>query len=72
VVWAKVKGYPWWPARILGIGNYESGDKKYEVFFIKDDSRAMLPKLKLRKFRESFSDFSKTKRAKLKEAIKQA
>ena len=32
IVWAKVNGYPWWPAFVAS----KSGSNKYEVVFLSD------------------------------------
>jgi len=37
IVWAKVRGYSWWPARIGDIIK-ESKDRKYRVDFIGDNT----------------------------------
>jgi hypothetical protein len=44
-VWAKVDGYPWWPAFILS-----TNSKKLEVMFFDDFTRAYLPESKIKDF----------------------
>jgi hypothetical protein len=37
IVWAKVKGYPWWPAIVLS--TFPSKQQKYLVNFIGDPTQ---------------------------------
>ena len=74
VVWAKVRGYAWWPGVIkkitlnsLSSDNKERENKKkrelrFVIKFIGDDTHSVLPKDKLGKFQEKFSLYSKSKK----------
>ena len=46
IIWAKINGYPWWPAYV----NSASDADKYEVVFFGDFSRAILNSSKLKEF----------------------
>ena len=48
IVWAKINGYPWWPAYVKG----SVKSNAYEVVFFGDFSRAILHTSKLRQFDE--------------------
>ena len=53
VVWAKVKGYPWWPGEICHItikqAKTEPKDKQtiYRINFIGDNTHVDVPKAKV-------------------------
>lgn len=83
VVWAKVRGYSWWPGIIKKIslkfskaenrknmGN--SKEIRILVKFIGDNSHSVLPLDKIEKFEKNFSHFSKTKKKPLLNSIKLA
>jgi hypothetical protein len=82
VVWAKVRGYSWWPGIIRKIilkpNNLNSKEKeiekeiKFVVKFIGDNSHSILPKEKLENFQEKFSIYSRTKKKHLINSIKLA
>lgn len=71
IVWAKVRGYPFWPGIIKGIEEC-SKEKKYSINFIGDSTHATIPKKCLNKFDKHYSIHSKCKQKKLEEAIKKA
>ena len=33
VIWAKIRGYPWWPAQITGTNDDNAREKKYSISF---------------------------------------
>jgi len=83
VVWAKVRGYSWWPGivkkislkfskgeNIKNLGN--SKEERILVKFIGDNSHSVLPLDKIEKFEKKFSEFSKTKKKPLLHSIKLA
>ena len=49
VVWAKVSGFPWWPAFISS----KSDKNQFEVVFLSDLTRSYLKKDKIRHFNEA-------------------
>ena len=61
IVWAKIRGYPWWPATVSEI-NDENKEKKYICNFIGDNSHASLFKRDLAKFEKELDNFSQTKK----------
>ena len=76
VVWAKVRGYSWWPGIIkkiiLKTDNINITEKeiKFQVKFIGDNTHSILPMDKLQNFQEKFSIHSKTKKKPLLNSIK--
>ena len=80
VVWAKVRGFPWWPGVVKHIAlkrkkspqeGSSSGEKELiaTVDFIGDNSHVELPLQKLEKFADKHEDFSKTKKKSLIKSI---
>ncbi len=78
IVWAKVRGFPWWPAMVKNI-NYKMIKQTQEdeedakptvlVNFIGDNSHSDLPFDKLEKFNSKFEEYSKTKKKALLRSI---
>ncbi len=68
VVWAKVKGFPWWPGVVVKVTR--GGD--VIVNFIGDESHAELPMSKVCKFMSHYDEFSDTKHKRLLHSIKLA
>jgi hypothetical protein len=80
IVWAKVRGFPWWPAIVKGVNvtirreeseNCESESKEISIvaYFIGDDTHSELPVNKIEKFSENLEEFSKTKKRSLLTSI---
>lgn len=70
IVWAKIQGYPWWPAIIADIEtNRFNGKYQANVNFIGDNSHAFLPYEKIAKFKEKMEVYSRVKNKKLKNSI---
>ena len=79
IVWAKVKGYSWWPGQIQyqihnNKGNSESitKEKIYRINFIGDKSFGDVPIYNIKKFEEKLDEFSKTKKSSLIKSIEVA
>jgi hypothetical protein len=67
IVWAKVRGHAWWPAKVGEIcgpntaksyGGKPSNEIKYLIFFIEDRTRSQLNEKCIRPFEGSFFEFS--------------
>ena len=71
VVWAKIRGYPHWPAIITGIED-DNKEKKYAVSFIGDNTHASLAKKYLVKFEKGLKLYANTKKKNLLESIEKA
>lgn len=54
IVWGKIKGYPYWPCRIL----YFSNDK-YRVVFYGDNSQGELAEPCVKSFEENFQSLAR-------------
>lgn len=78
VVWAKVKGYPWWPGEIRHItikqAKTEPKDKQtiYRINFIGDNTHVDVPKAKVENFEDKYAKYSQIKKKKLQTAIDKA
>ena len=81
VVWAKVRGFPWWPAVVkstnLKITKQNDDDKENRqtlvlVYFVGDNTHSELPIDKIEKFASKYEEYSKTKKKCLLNSIKQA
>ena len=69
VVWAKVKGFPWWPATIGEEKRNKDGNRMYHVDFIGDSSYSILPENKLIGFYKKLKEYSQSKSKKQKAAV---
>ncbi len=68
IVWAKVKGYPWWPGVIADIQN-----SIYLINFCHDESHARLSSKSIKPYEENRKKVNmNSKKTKLIEAIKEA
>lgn len=54
VVWCKIRGSPYWPAKILKFEN-----RKYEVYWFNDYRRSKVFFSQLYKFEKYFTEFAK-------------
>ena len=77
VVWAKVKGYPWWPGiirHISNLNNYKgiSKNKTYIVDFIGNNSHGELTKKDIKFFSQNYEEHCKTKNPSLLKSIQLA
>ena len=61
VIWAKIRGYPYWPAMITGTED-DNREKKYAISFIGDNTHASLAKKCLEKFEKGLQLYSNTKK----------
>jgi len=71
IIWAKIRGYPWWPAIITGTDD-DIREKKYAVSFIGDNTHSSLAKKCLEKFEKGLQLYSNTKKKNLSESIERA
>lgn len=71
VVWAKVRGYSWWPAKIGEAIKDKSdrGERKYRVDFIGDNTHQTLAHDKIAEFVENYSRLCITKKKDLLDSI---
>ncbi|CAD8045769.1 unnamed protein product [Paramecium primaurelia] len=58
IVWAKIRGYPWWPGIIAEVikDKQSSEPTKYLVNFIGDNSHSTLPYQSLAKYQEKYEE----------------
>ncbi|CAD8050299.1 unnamed protein product [Paramecium sonneborni] len=58
IVWAKIRGYPWWPGIIAEVikDKQSSEPTKYLVNFIGDNSHSTLPFQSLAKYQEKYDE----------------
>ena len=71
IIWAKIRGYSWWPAIITGVED-DNREKKYGVVFIGDNTHSSLAKKCLEKFEKGLKLYSNTKKKNLQEVIEKA
>uniref|UniRef100_A0A3Q3FVL2 PWWP domain-containing protein n=1 Tax=Labrus bergylta TaxID=56723 RepID=A0A3Q3FVL2_9LABR len=79
IVWAKIYGFPWWPARILGITVARRGDtglavrQEARVSWFGSPTTSFLPLGQLSPFLESFqSRFDRKRKGPYRRAIAEA
>ena len=69
IVWAKVKGYSWWPAKIREVigdaAKKQARERKYIVDFIGDCTYQTLPEKQIVDFALHYPKLSRTKQSKL-------
>ena len=71
IIWAKIRGYPWWPAIITGTED-DNKEKKYAVSFIGDNTHSSLAKKCLDKFEKGLKSYTSTKKRNLLDSIEKA
>jgi len=67
VVWAKIKGFPWWPGVVAKVIEQKDNPDNFQeilVNFIGENSHARLPLDKVAKFNQNFGEFSRMKKKK--------
>jgi len=72
VVWAKIKGFPWWPgvvAKVIEEKGTSHSSIELLVNFIGENSHAQLSLEKVAKFQDKYNEFAKMKKKKLLESI---
>ena len=67
IVWAKLKGYPWWPGKIV-----EQINSDYKVLFYKENNYSILQKKNILKFEENKKRFLYKKNKNVLAAVKLA
>ncbi|XP_017783359.1 PREDICTED: PWWP domain-containing protein 2A-like [Nicrophorus vespilloides] len=73
VVWGKLPGFPWWPARILTLSSCEGGDCQAHISWFGSTTSSLLQCNQLCLYLDNFKVYyDKKKRGPYKEAIKQA
>ena len=78
VVWAKVKGHPWWPGQIRRINikhsKTDQQDKQtiYRINFIGENTHVDLPQAKVENFEAKYDKYSQIKKKTLQRAIDKA
>ena len=80
IVWAKIKGYPWWPGTIRHIFYYQSQNsykgiykrKKYIIDFIGNKSHGEVNKNDIKLFKPNYEEHCKTKNQALIKSIELA
>ena len=79
IVWAKIKGYPWWPGIIRNISNHLQTNPKgiskrkiYTVDFIGNKSHGEVSKKDIQSFRYYYEEHCKTKNPSLMKSIELA
>lgn len=58
IIWAKIKGFAHWPAKIAKISSTANGNIFYEVVWYNDYRRTKIYKLQVFKFFENFEKFA--------------
>jgi len=71
IVWAKIRGFPWWPGMIGKIEESTSShiETKVLINFIGDPTHANVQISKIEKFDKKFDEYSKTKKRSLLNSI---
>lgn len=69
IIWAKLKGFPWWPGKINSIKSTCSNQHTIMIEFFGDKTICVVPVIKLKPYQENYNLFSKSKRTTLQRAI---
>eukprot|EP00826_Nyctotherus_ovalis_P003356 TRINITY_DN10682_c0_g2_i1.p1 TRINITY_DN10682_c0_g2~~TRINITY_DN10682_c0_g2_i1.p1 ORF type:complete len:278 (-),score=65.21 TRINITY_DN10682_c0_g2_i1:118-951(-) len=70
IVWAKVRDCPWWPATIVSVEGNLSGEPKYIVDFIGEDSHAIVSKEFVKDYNTHYSEHIAASTPALRNAIR--
>lgn len=57
VVWAKIRGYPWWPGIVNSVQNDDPEEVIFKVSFFGDTTHAFLDETKVAKFEANFTQY---------------
>jgi ribosomal protein L35AE/L33A len=68
IIWAKMRGYPWWPARYVGLQEHKSVSL-VKVKFINDNSHAFVAISQVVAYKDKREEYGKTKRKTLMRSI---
>ncbi len=69
-MWAKVEGYPRWPATVMGVSDCKaSKERLYLVSFVGERSHARLPADKIIPYREGYDTYARRATKNLRKAI---
>lgn len=68
IIWAKLRGYPWWPARFVGV-RQRRPEPLVQVRFINDDSHASIPLSHVVAYKDKREEYGRTKRKALMRSI---
>ena len=68
IVWAKIKGFKWWPAKISKIIT----SSKYRVEFYGENNYATVSNDKIVEYKKGYNEYSKVNKTDLKKSIKLA
>ncbi|OMJ89028.1 hypothetical protein SteCoe_8846 [Stentor coeruleus] len=69
LVWAKMKGFPWWPGIITDNKISQSNEVQYRIDFIGENSHIWTNQASIRKYSNTPSDIYKTTNKKLQKCI---
>eukprot|EP00826_Nyctotherus_ovalis_P060650 TRINITY_DN8536_c0_g2_i1.p1 TRINITY_DN8536_c0_g2~~TRINITY_DN8536_c0_g2_i1.p1 ORF type:complete len:312 (+),score=59.01 TRINITY_DN8536_c0_g2_i1:206-1141(+) len=68
IIWAKLRGYPWWPARFVGVRQHKP-EPLVQVKFINDNSHASIPLSHVVAYEDKREEYGRTKRKALMRSI---
>ncbi|XP_064208013.1 PWWP domain-containing protein 2A-like [Anguilla rostrata] len=73
IVWAKIRGFPWWPARVQAVGGPRAGREARVSWFGSPPSTSCLPLSQLSHFLENFlSRFDRKRKGPYRRAVAEA
>jgi len=68
IIWAKLRGYPWWPAHFVGLQGHKL-EPLVKVKFINDNSHAFVGISQVVAYKDKREEYGKTKRKTLMRSI---